>query len=349
MPPKKKSKIVNPNAPPGVARAHLEVNFSVLPASKRDLKNGHILYLYTSFGKSRTETERRLRSHLSLPDVESYSSAAFNSSVKILVNRTLLKLKKLSNPKELEAFTKICDDTFKLKKGIPSPGAHDPESSTSAESQVPIFQDKSADSGDSSHDLPPQLNLATETAVAVSPEPTPSTSGVSTRSSTKIITPREQKLMERLDFLSTSKATLAQMYRTKIGELRTQLKTPKRVINQALKRKQCRIELRDRKIQELKSKLRGNTLAQELAETKAKLLKLRKTHRQLLKIRANRRNNGTVSIDRYRNLQEKIKNREEYMRCLELDNLALKESVENLEAASTTKSEVDGFECIVIV
>ena len=62
----------------------------------------------------------------------------------------------------------------------------------------------------------------------------------------------------------------------KFSDLKTQLKTPKRVVNQSLKRKQKIIEGKDTKITVLKSRLQGTELAQELAEAKTELLKLKK-------------------------------------------------------------------------
>lgn len=203
VPQKKKCIIAKPNVQPGKARAYLEVNFSVMPESKRDLKNGHIFYLYTSFGKSLSETEGRLSSHFSLSDEEGYSFGAVNSRVRSLVNRrTLFKFKKLCNPKELGTFMNICDGTFKLPEGsqhisvddVPLPDAQDPESLTSAEIQVPIFQD-TEDMGDDSHSLHPPLNLA-----AASPESS--------------LTLREQKMKKRLNFMSRSKVALARKYHT---------------------------------------------------------------------------------------------------------------------------------------
>ncbi|XP_055521676.1 uncharacterized protein LOC129715829 [Leucoraja erinacea] len=313
MPRKKNYRIVNPNAPPGIARTHLEMNFPVMPESKSDLKNGHILYMYTSFGKSLAETQKWLTSHYSLPDAEGYSIGAVMLKVKSLITRTLLKFKKLSSPKELGAFTEICNETFKFPEGsqrislhdIPPPVAQDPESLTPAEIQVPIFPD--------------------------------------TRCTRELLslTPREQKMKKRLNFLSTSIVALTLKYRTKISELRAQLKTPKRVVNQALKRKQNQIDTKDRKIQELKAKLRGNTLARELAETKAEFLKLQKAHSQLLKFRGSEKKGETVSIHQYRKVQEKLKDREDEVRRLKLDNLVLKEAIETLEAACIAKSNED--------
>ncbi|XP_032880799.1 uncharacterized protein LOC116975604 [Amblyraja radiata] len=124
-PQKKNSRIVNPNAPPGIARTHLEMNFPVMPESKSDLKNGHILYMYTSFGKSLAETQKWLSSHYSLPGAEGCSIGAVMLKVKSLITRTLLKFKKLSSPKELEAFTEICNETFKFPEGSQRISSHD--------------------------------------------------------------------------------------------------------------------------------------------------------------------------------------------------------------------------------
>lgn len=183
---------------------------------------------------SRTETEKKLCSHYALSGA--YSVEALHSKVLVLVKCTLLKFKKLSDPKELQAFTGICDETFTLPD-IPAP-----ETSTSA----PTSED-TKDSGDGSIDLS-------------SPSLTKAKPSTSTRGSVEALTPRKRKLKKKLDFLSTSKASLAAKYCTKISELKTQMKTPKRVINQSLKRKQKQIEVKDQKIRELQQQLRASVV-----------------------------------------------------------------------------------------
>ena len=89
----------------------------------------------------------------------------------------------------------------------------------------------------SNHDLP-DSNVGTPTSKDTIQQPTPTNSGASTRSRKNLFTPRKARLKKRLEFVTTSKAYLAQKYQVKISDLRTQLKTPISVINQSLKRKQ---------------------------------------------------------------------------------------------------------------
>ena len=166
-------------------------------------------------------------------------------------------------------------------------------------------------------------------------------------------------MKKRLNFLSASKADLMKRYKTRISELKTELKSPKRLVNQTIKRKMQQLDTRSQKMIELKAKLRGLPLARELAETKAELGKLRNAHSHLLKHRGKRK--ATVSVNQYRKVQEKLKNSNECLRNLEFDNLVLKESVETLEEAARStivKSKMDNktyssmtrmfvFDCIV--
>ena len=64
---------------------------------------------------------------------------------------------------------------------------------------------------------------------------------------------------------------MEEKYHTQIAELRNKLKSPKRVINQSLKRKIEQLGRKSRKIQDLKRKLHGNSVAQELERTRAEL------------------------------------------------------------------------------
>ena len=109
----KRKRQVNPDAQPGIARRHLET-FSILPDSATDLRNGHVLCVYINSAKSRTETERVTASHFSLSQVEGDSSTLVNSNLKTLVAKSLLKFKRLSNPKELEKFSEFCNEPFEL-------------------------------------------------------------------------------------------------------------------------------------------------------------------------------------------------------------------------------------------
>uniref|UniRef100_A0A0K2U600 Putative LOC100201741 [Hydra vulgaris] n=1 Tax=Lepeophtheirus salmonis TaxID=72036 RepID=A0A0K2U600_LEPSM len=294
MPPrKKKQKVVNPNAQPGIARSHLEQNFTVMPDSLKDLKNGHVLYFFTSCGRIRAETERHLCSHFSLLDEEDYSIAAVDSTLKSLVKKTLDKFKRLSNPKEFATFAKICDESFKLLPGV-------------EERKQNYSDNNSQDSEPDSESLSPMIEY-NEDEINPTPlnEETPVTA--STRSSTNKLTPREQKLKKRLDFAIRSKVASVTQHRMQMAQLRTKLKVPKRVVNQTIMRKQNTIDLKDRKIKELKAKLRGNALFQELAQARVELLQLKRTHSQLIRSRKSKKKT-TVSATQHQNVGRKLKN-----------------------------------------
>ena len=348
----KRKRQVNPDAQPGIARRHLET-FSILPDSVTDLQNGHVLCVYINSAKSRTETERVIASHFSLSHVEGYSSTLVNSNLKTLVAKSLLKFKRLSNPKELEKFNEICNEPFELPpSGIGNVtddgdgmAAEDGSRQSPGDEQSPGLHTPAKSSAG------PELHTLDE--------PRPSTSGVSIRNSTQFLTPRKAKMKKRLNFLSASKADLIKRYKTRISELKTELKSPKRLVNQTIKRKMQQLDTRSQKMIELKAKLRGLPLARELAETKAELGKLRNAHSHLRKHRGKRK--ATVSVNQYRKFQEKLKNSNECLRNLEFDNLVLKESVETLEEAARStivKSKMDNktyssttrmfvFDCIV--
>ncbi|XP_041459631.1 uncharacterized protein LOC121411152 [Lytechinus variegatus] len=351
MPPKKKRQL-SINTKQGIARAHLEAEFSTLPPSKEDLRNGHVLNLYILSCKNRSETERRLSAQYLLSDVDGYSSDISISRVQGLCNRTLEKYKKLTNPKEFQVFSAICNESFILpekntsNKHTPSPAAQVPQDHNSPST--------STDMKDSA------LSTSTETEIMDNPPSTSSTpsasvssnkSSIATRSSSKVLTPRKQKLKKRLLFMSSSRAELL----AKHTALKAKLKTPKRVINQSLKRKQKQILLKDKKIKELQNQLNDNAVAIELEATRMKLNKLKKAHRELLK--ANKRKKNYVSVLKHQSVVSSLARCQDEVKDLETQNLVLKENIEAAEQSSISakfdKKTYSGntrmkvFDCIV--
>ena len=359
MPPKKKFR----GATPGIGSIHLANNFSNLPASISDLKKGHILYLYMSLDKSRVAVVRRLFAQYPEND-GNRNPKAVSSRINVVVNQTI-KYKKLSNPSELEKYASICREPFQLGNGSDKQSSaevfssHDPPTTDCASTERSSANDCSSDLPQTS--ATPEGNPEEQIGIA-------STSGsstvVSTRSSTQVLTPMKKKLKRRLNFVSTSKASLIKKHKAQIGQLRDQLRVPRRVTNQALKRKEEKIKSLKREIQNLKAKLKqvGEVNKnQELVKTKTELLNLKKTHQQLLQQRKNEpkrtKKPTAISTQKQRNLQKKLEESQDDVRALETENLLLKESLENIQQA-VTYSKVDEktysgqtrmlvFECIV--
>ena len=129
-----------------------------------------------------------------------------------------------------------------------------------------------------------------------------------------------------------------QKYRSKIRELRKQLRTPRCVVNQAVKRQQSHITARDQQYKELKKKLRSNLLAKEVADLKAEIFKLKKTQFQRLRRKKLRRAQKVVSIQQYRQINQKLKERNNEVRVLDFDNVLLKERPE--ESGNVIQSKI---------
>ncbi|XP_072568712.1 uncharacterized protein [Paramormyrops kingsleyae] len=297
MSPKKRFK--TDSNKPGTARSHLEAHFSSLPDDASLLKNGHILHIYESSGSSRTQTIRLLQSRFPATDFP----GVLDSRIKSLVSKTLNKFRCLkSNPKELLTFTTICSEAFNvsvLTADIPEP-------------EVQVTHGIAADDVDveAVEGIPPPMPVTNTPAPAVTTpvEPMPSTSGSQTRYSSEVLTPREHQMRRRLQFVSASKAELAKKNASKISDPKGQLKCPKRVINQALKRKNEQLMAKDTKIKILQAKLAGHELAKELAATKAKLAQLKQAHSKLKTYNSGKKKKAKAgeSLCQHRIVQRKL-------------------------------------------
>jgi len=122
------------------------------------------------------------------------------------------------------------------------------------------------------------------------------------------------------------------MYKEKI-EPKKQIKTPKRILNQALQRKIDIIGRKNRKIQDLQRRLRGDYQANELARMKLELTKSKSTHKKLIAYHRNKAEKGKIEpTSRYQPLQKKLKEMEDTINNLEYENLTLKEQVKELQS-----------------
>ena len=311
MPPKKRHR-TQPKAHLGVARSYINTHFSTLPESLLLLKNGHVLYVYVCSDGSRSQTERVLRSQFS----DGHLPSVLNSRVKSLVSRTLSKFKRLTNPKQFQLFDGICQETFNC--GVPYSIEHTsvddaadkhpfhrlsilpdyamPHLITAKDGKTPttdilpqVVSTEEVDNVEQTGGKTPALSYfaSTSTLPDHMPMSTPSTSCVSIRSSRDILTPREQKLKKRLIYITNTKVKEARKFKTRIAELK--LKTPKRVINQSIRRKNEQLKRKEEKITELKEMLAGDKLASELRVSRKEFSLLKLSHYQLKKYHKERR------------------------------------------------------------
>ena len=123
---------------------------------------------------------------------------------------------------------------------------------------------------------------------------------------------------------------------------------PKRVVNQAVNRKQDQLSKRDQKIKVLKAKLCGNALAQELEMTKAELYKLKKAHNELLQSRKAKRKEvpkkAPPSHEMVKKFTDELSMKNNMIADLQNQNLELQEKNEELVISSTTapSDKLDG-------
>ncbi|KAK6168189.1 hypothetical protein SNE40_022066 [Patella caerulea] len=352
MPPKKKKRVVNPDSEAGTAISHIIQNFSSFP-SINDVKNGHVLHVYVTVGenRSRAKTERQLKSHYSSVQIQ----RSLDASIKKLVSQTLQKFHKLTNPTEFERFAAICDEHFTLfDSNTVDPTAvqsksndnvdPDPVPSTSDDSiqettvQSPTHQEE--------HVVPCKSDLLTSplpTSSSLLTPPLPTSSTRSTRSQTQSLTPRKASMKRRLDFLSASSVKLKKQHKESVSYLKEKLKTPKRVINQAIQRKLNIIKKKDQKIHDLNLKLAGCKLSNELGRVKVKLNQLENAHQKLLQKKKKKRlqhSVKTVSVSKYRQVQQKVKEKDAVITDLQHQHLLFQEDVEDKTCG--LRSKVDG-------
>ncbi|XP_013393414.1 uncharacterized protein LOC106161101 [Lingula anatina] len=332
MPPKKKRSLSEEPRPPGPGRMLLQDKFSTLPTAD-DLRNGHVLYLYVISNKSRAETERKLKEHF----VGHSFTHTLNADIKRIVSKTLDKFKKLTEPKEFETFHSICHEHFQLltdPMDYPSTSSGHAMSSVARndpdDNSVPCTVDNLLITRQSSHAQDTPENLPSEPS-----------SSFTTRSSTELLTPRKARMRKQLKFLTSSSAEMRKKLKGDIKELKQKMKTPKRVINQAIGRKIEIIKKKDATIRDLKRKLHSDEMYIKFAKTKAELHKTQNTHYNLLKYREKKKRVPTVPLYKYKKLLSKLKEKEETIKNLEHENLLLQETVDELQANPTISNKQD--------
>ncbi len=96
-----------PNTQPGLARQHLLDKYCDVP-SHHCIQIGHILYLYITAGESsRTATAREVIRYI--PEMTEDQA---KTKVKLLVEKTLTKYRKLTNEREFSQFEEVCSRKF---------------------------------------------------------------------------------------------------------------------------------------------------------------------------------------------------------------------------------------------
>lgn len=96
-----------PNTQPGLARQHLLDKYCDVP-SPHFIQTGHILYLYITAGESsRTATAREIIRYIPEMTLEQAKT-----KVKLLVEKTLTKYRKLTNEREFSQFEEVCSRKF---------------------------------------------------------------------------------------------------------------------------------------------------------------------------------------------------------------------------------------------
>ncbi|XP_029113602.1 uncharacterized protein LOC114912179 [Scleropages formosus] len=329
MPPKKRRNlIVNAHAQPGVGRRHLNENFSTLPATSTELKKGHVLHLYVSAaGSNRAETARQLKTHFSS---EGFSfRKSLSSDKRVVVTATLNKYKQLTDPKEFEQFSAICDEPFDLTEAV------DPEFTVPV-AQLPVPQVPVVSPGIFDEKLTVEqtdsdtMTRTPDSHLQVHSDPGSSANSRSRRRGP--LTPQEAKMKQQLDFMSSTHRRVKKRYQEKVRELRRQLQTPRRCINQAIKRQKNRVETRNKEIKKLKDMLYTNVLYHELQKERNHNKKLKDTHRKLLK---RRKSSKTVSVAEYNEVLIKMTEKDNVISELLHELLLLQQRVKDL--TSTTE------------
>ena len=247
MPLNKKCKVV-PEREPGIARRYLIENFSSLP-SAADIKIGHI------------------------------AKKTLNADIKRLVLKILDKYKNVSNEKVFKKFAAICsepfnilaeDDTTMSEPNVPSENndMQAPGIPTCIPSQC--RQEPQALTTDIQFQPIPSTSNGTPSTPDIRPISTTSSSMRSTHTSSTAMTPRKMKMKKRLAFLASSNQNIKKAYLDIARTARARIKTPKRVLNQAIKRKMGIIRGKDEQIRELKEgplALKFSEAKQKFAET----------------------------------------------------------------------------------
>jgi len=332
MPVKKRHGVVS--AKPGLARVYLQDNFRSFPTSAAEVKNGHVLHIYmTTAGFRGAECERQLK-ELIRNQLDVSTERSYKADVQRIVSRTVKKYRCLSNPEEFRKFRMECEKSMDLK--LTATAA--PEHRTGDE---PCQTNPTTLRGDEVQPGPSEVvpqptadgsaSPAGDAPTSMGSVPVCSIAAVrSTRSATQQLTPREVKLKKRLEFVTST----CSKQRERIKELRRQLKTPKRVINQALRRKNDTIEKKKRKIQDLKNQLLENHQAIEIGRLKMEIIKMKEAHRKLITYYRNKskKESASIPIAKYKLLQNKLRERDDAVANLEYENIRLKEQVAELQS-----------------
>ena len=257
------------------------------------------------------------------------------------------KYKNLRNPDQFRKFRIQCEKPFdmRLPRATPEFVHHsvDDDVSDEAKKNPAIF------SGDSSEPGPSEVGGEATAESGVSPvvgtsialmldepssmEANPDVDTERISRTTQAFTPRKVKMKKRLDFVAASSSKR----QDKIKELRKQLKTPRKVANQALQRKIEIIRKKNIKIQDLHKQLREYKETPGIAKLELELKKSKKAHKKLISYHRNKAKkeqieSASTSCSGCQRLNKKVKEQGDALENVEYENVTLKEKVEELQS-----------------
>ena len=113
MPPRKKSSVKRSLnfkgklVQPGIAASFLRKKFANVPDVSDDIKKGHVLFLYIDNDRNVRLAERKLSVVLNCQPIAHHT-------IQIVVNKSILKFRNLTNDSDMKRFSEICAEKFSL-------------------------------------------------------------------------------------------------------------------------------------------------------------------------------------------------------------------------------------------
>ena len=115
-PPKKKRKMGNPSAAPGIAAQYLREHYSTLQEAPVDLRKGHALHLCRVYHGGQAAAA----SHMRNPFSSSEWDSRLVSSTLLMATRRESRLRALKQEKQMTDFIELCQQPFITSKPGPA-------------------------------------------------------------------------------------------------------------------------------------------------------------------------------------------------------------------------------------
>ena len=165
--------------------------------------------------------------------------------------------------------------------------------------------------------------------------PTPNTPSSAHSLRDRNITPRKRKLKQRLEFISSQQKQQKEHYHEKVRNFKSGLGLKNKYhLVQEIKRKQNALRKKDRIIAELKKKTKQNdttVLKAEMKNEKIKLCRLKTKNKKAKRMVENPR----VPMERFLQLKNELKEKDETISALHSENLQLEEMIQELQSKET--------------